>query len=369
MTSIVLAADEQYLPYVVCTLSQLARFGRGADGVTLLVPATAALDGLADLAAAATLHGVALDVVPVSELAPMRASGLLIDSEHISYFTYVKLLLAERLPRLDDVLYLDIDTLIRAPLDPLLSWELRHPLAAVEELGRNSRRMFGTSRDAYFNAGVLRMSLSRMRRERVWEQAQEILATQRGLRFQDQDVLNLIFRSRFDILPCTYNMFDSLSLVNRDLWNMRDPALVHFAGPIKPWHRAAESGFAREWRRQYSQALRASAYSGPPTIDSDAAVQRPSPRNGGASGLARRMIPTPVRRAARSALRRVLDRIIGRLEEAKTALELGSDWRSNLKILASPRAAESGSFPNSSQSQSDGQGTTQGGMGSAEDEI
>ncbi len=339
MTSIVLAADDRYLPYVACTLAQLARFGRQADGVTLVVDATANQSGLAEVAEAADVHHIELDVVAVSELAALYSDGLLIDSDYITHFTYAKLLLADRLPHLNDVLYLDVDTLIRAPLDGLLSWELRHPLAAVEELGRNSRRMFGTSREPYFNAGVLRMSLERMRQERIWEQAKELLTTRPGLRFQDQDVLNLLFRDGFDLLPLTYNVFDSLASENRDLWNLRDPAIVHFAGPVKPWHSAAKSRFACEWRRQYAEALRANRVRGVNGLSADRSNppdKPPSrPSRPGVVDAARRALPEPAKKAARSVALGALDRTIARLDATRTTLELGSQWRANLAIEAS----------------------------------
>ena len=75
MTTIVLAADERYLPYVPCTLAQISRFGRRADGVVLVVPQSVTMEDLDEVNGAATRHDVALDVVRASELAPMRASG------------------------------------------------------------------------------------------------------------------------------------------------------------------------------------------------------------------------------------------------------------------------------------------------------
>lgn len=339
MTSIVLAADDRYLPFVACTLAQLARFGRHADGITLVVPATTAEAGLAEVAAAADVHQIKLDVVAVSELDALYSDGLLIDSEYISHFTYAKLLLTDRLPHLDDVLYLDVDTLIRAPLDGLLSWDLRYPLGAVEELGLNSRRMFSTSREPYFNAGVLRMSLERMRQERIWEQAKELLAMRPGLRFQDQDILNLLFRDRFDLLPLTYNVFDSLASENRDLWTLRDPAIVHFAGPVKPWHSSAKSRFACEWRRQHAEALRANRVRGVNVVSADRSKppdKPPSrPRRLGVVDVARRALPEPAKKAARSVALDALDQTIARLDATRTTLELGSQWRANLAVEAS----------------------------------
>lgn len=200
-------------------------------------------------------------------------------------------------------------------------------MGAVEELVQNSRRLFGTSRSPYFNAGVLRLSLERLRRDRIWEQAQGLLRNRPGLRFQDQDLLNLIFRGRFDILPGTYNVFDSLATSNRNLWAMRDPAIVHFAGPVKPWDSAADSRFAHEWRRYYAEAVRAAGLPGTGVEGS-----RPRELGAPASTVARRALPPQARKVAKSIGLRALDRTMGRLERTKTALELGPRWRANLEI-------------------------------------
>lgn len=344
MTAIVLAADRNYLRYVVANLAQLSRFARGADRIYLIIPAATDVAVLSHITAAATSFDLRLHVTEVAGLSSLRDSGLLIDNGYISHFTYVKLLLAEALPELDEVLYLDIDTLVRAPIDDLLNWDLRHPIGAVEELGQNSRRIFGTSRESYFNAGVLRMSLRRVGQGQLWEQAQSILMSRPGLRFQDQDVLNLIFRGRFDILPGTYNVFDSLAAKNRDLWTMRDPAIVHFAGPIKPWHKKADSRFSREWRRQYTMGLRASGLGGVAPDYADPG--EPEPIAGGIAvfgmALARKALPGPAKKAARSTALRVLDRALGRLDQAKTNLELGPYWRANLEVAVSTRERATG---------------------------
>lgn len=124
MASVVLAADETYLPHIACNIAQLARFARSADSVVLAVPAGLEAEHVTEAQAAADIHGLQLDVVPVSELAALRSRRVIHGLGHISDFAYSKLVLAEILPHLDDVLYLDVDTLIRTPLDELLAREL-----------------------------------------------------------------------------------------------------------------------------------------------------------------------------------------------------------------------------------------------------
>lgn len=328
MTSIVIAADDSYLPYVPCNFAQLARFGRQSDAVILVVPATTGKDQRDRIEAAAVTHGINLELVPVSELDNLYWSGIIRDYGYVSRHTYSKLLLSDLLPDLDDVLYLDVDTLIRAPLDELLAWKLHHPLGAVTELSPGGLHLFGTPRQPYFNAGVLRMSLQRMRQERFGERAREVLA-EHVFTLQDQDVFNLLFMDRFDCLPLTFNVFDDLTQANRNLAALQDPAIVHFAGPKKPWHPAYKTPYSREWRRLYSQAALCLS---PDSSSPIAAVGDSTMRSRGAYAQSRRagrsrlgsatraILPATVREATRSAGSDMLDRALHRIEEMKSAL-------------------------------------------------
>ncbi len=324
MTTVILAADARYLPYVPCSLAQLARFGRRADGVTLVVPPTVTTADVAGAAAAAAALHLEFEIVTLDQLDPLQARGIVADPRYVSYFTYSKLLFAEVLQHLDEVLYLDVDTLIRAPIDDLLSWDLRHPLGAVQELINGGTRLFGTARQPYFNAGVLRMSLERFRQERCWDQALTILAEQPGLMHQDQDVLNLMFRDRFDSLPVTFNVLDSCRPYAPELAVLRDPTIVHFTGPNKPWSRSVQSPFAREWRLK---SLEVAEFSGPltgqPAAPPGQVVRTPS-RNQLYSA-AKRVLPAGVRRIAKAAVFGTLDRAIHRLEWTKSVLSLSAE--------------------------------------------
>lgn len=323
-----LAADDKYLPYVPCNFAQLARFGRHAEGVVVVVPAGADGNQIRKIEAAAGLHNLTVDVVPIPELDSLRSSGMVSDARHISYFTYARLLFAEILPQLDDVLYLDVDTMVRGPLDGLLSWDLCRPIGAVQQLNHKDRSIFRTSRVPYFNAGVLRMSLERLRQERLWGQAQEIMNTRNDLTYQDQDILNLLFINRFDSLPLTYNVFHRMAENHSDLVIMQDPVIVHFTGPVKPWSPAtadpaSDFAFAREWRREYSAYAVATSPKFPDAAhkvpDSDCRTDRKHAR-ALLYETARGMLPQPFRRTAKATAVRMLQSAVVRLEELMTKL-------------------------------------------------
>ncbi len=256
MTAIVLAADDRYLPFVPCTLLQVSIHGTSADGVVLAVPAGTSTTAVAPAVDAAQRFGVGLEVVELKSLADLESRGAIAERGHVSAFTYSKLVLAEDLVDYDDVLYLDIDTLVRGSLDPLLDWPLRFELGGVPELGTNGLHLFRTVRTPYFNAGVLRMGLGRMRESGLWSRAQRILMRRSRLPFQDQDILNIVYREGFDILPPTYNVFDLAVREAPPYFQVfHDPTIVHFVGPTKPWHRECTTPNAREWRRMNAEAM------------------------------------------------------------------------------------------------------------------
>lgn len=326
VTAIVLAADLRYLPYIPCNLAQLARFARRADGVTLVVPPTVTHDNLAPVFGAAEALRVGLEVVSLEHLETLHSRGVIADSNHVSYFTYSKLLFAEILPHLDEILYLDVDTLIRGPIDDLLSWELHNSVGAVHELSDVGRGLFGTVRQAYFNAGVIRMSLKRLRQERLWDRALEILTDRPELRRQEQDVFNLLFSGRFDSLPPTFNVLDPAEPFGSRLAVLKDPTIFHFAGQNKPWNRDTKSStFVREWRLQnlevapFGEALKALPIE-PHKPISKAANDGP-PKQRGLYGVAKAALPPKVKRLVKEATFQSLERAIYELEETRLALK------------------------------------------------
>ena len=334
MTSIVLTADENYLRYIPSLLSQISLFGRRAEGVTLVVPAGMSDHHLTPLEAAASIHNIALTVVPVPERDHVEITRFtpIREGNHSSHFTYVRLLLPDLLPDLDDVLYLDVDTMIRAPICDLLQWELCHPVGAVQELAGTAAHLFGTPRAPYFNAGVLRMSLERMRNEQLWDRSRRILETRPEVRWFDQDVLNLVFHDRFDSLPLTYNVSDMIVRKYPGLKVLEDPVIVHFNGAVKPWHPSAKSPHAREWRQYYSDAgvaeryLQAALYEHDPDIKAGTRRHVAGYRQARTAGrghlgsVVRAVLPAEAKQAAKGAATDVVDRALCRLEQIRAGL-------------------------------------------------
>lgn len=155
---------------------------------------------------------------------------------------YGRMLLAELLPDdVERVVYLDCDMLVRRPIDALFTADLAgQPLGAVRDglspfipLRRDmvqNRDLFDGG-DPYFNSGMLLIDLPKWR---ALDIRQHIAALSQsgvmGKLYFDQDMLNLIFRDRWQPLSWRWNTIEA-----HRAHEALDPAILHFTQAAKPW--------------------------------------------------------------------------------------------------------------------------------------
>jgi lipopolysaccharide biosynthesis glycosyltransferase len=192
---------------------------------------------------------------------PIQYKGLRLLS-HTTVSTMDRLLIPEILKEVDRVIYLDVDVVARndiaelwrtpmadAPLAARLSiykeWKRGVSLSfeiaeRYDEADARSLRnyIFNTGSVDFdcFNAGVLLMNLRRMRAEQFCATAAHLVDTW-GL--HDQYVLNIYARGNFVRLDPRWNHFPTQEF-------QTNPHIVHFIGPVKPWHNRAYR-FANDW--------------------------------------------------------------------------------------------------------------------------
>ncbi|MGW2096041.1 glycosyltransferase [Promicromonospora sukumoe] len=173
---------------------------------------------------------------------------------HITVATMDRLLLPELLPHLDRVLYHDLDALCvddvavlydtdlgGAPLAarPSISYNYRHGVGNVIRSTRLLKHDPAAARDLVrammkrhrygyqgFNAGILLLNLDVMRADGF---TAEFVPYAERYGLNDQDVLNAYAGSRYRVLDARWNAWPTQELVD-------EPGLIHWAGPVKPWH-------------------------------------------------------------------------------------------------------------------------------------
>lgn len=181
----------------------------------------------------------------------VRSSGLPA-SERFPIRAWYRIMLPAVLEELDRVLYIDADALIVGPLDELWRTELgsclvgavTNPLYA-EMVPRIRTELGLPDASRYFNSGMLLLNLSAWRSANVTEQLVQFVDAHPRLIWPDQDALNgVLHEHRLHLHPRWNAMPGLWELGRRYLpyaWDereaaRRDPAIVHFVGPHKPWH-------------------------------------------------------------------------------------------------------------------------------------
>jgi lipopolysaccharide biosynthesis glycosyltransferase len=174
---------------------------------------------------------------------------------HFSSANYFRLLLPELLPAdVEQVLYLDSDTILRSDITELLQlFDPAFPLQACLDysgsLGNPLIRLadpsaFGLAADApYFNSGVLLMNLKQWRTERISRKILEFSSRNpQALWFVDQTPINIVLHGQIGMLPAHWNAQTVHPNVLNGEWNvpylpqdLDSARLVHYTSEVKPW--------------------------------------------------------------------------------------------------------------------------------------
>ena len=185
--------------------------------------------------------------------------------------TYYRLLLAELLPDLNRIIYIDGDTLVYQDLTEMFNLVMGNNIAlGFVDNSYHKAQDFGITTYKYVVAGVLLINLKKISKENFTTKFFEFIDKNRNkLSQEDQTVINIVLHGRIDLLPPKYGMwnFNNKDAVihhnnyeNRGLgikaydekeilkaWNT--PAILHFVR-AKPWKsrtRYTNNRFHDDW--------------------------------------------------------------------------------------------------------------------------
>ena len=195
--------------------------------------------------------GVSIDVIELDQHDRFsKIVEALPTTKRFPPIVYARMFLAELLSKdIERVLYLDADTLVLSPLDPLFSIPLGNKVAAAVTDPqamrvangrdvRNNRDLFDPSLP-YFNSGVLLLDLPAWRALDIAGKISTL--SKKGIfsrLYYDQDLLNLLLRGHR--LWNVTHPHDAHQILN--------PHILHFTGSDKPWRLLSKAGYARLYR-------------------------------------------------------------------------------------------------------------------------
>lgn len=133
----------------------------------------------------------------------------------ITAATYYRLLIPELIPEYDKIIYADVDIIFRMDLSSLYNSDLgNNYIAATLELGMNftedGRRYINSMKELsfgkYIQAGFIILNSKVLKDENIVSEFKKW--SNKKLKFQDQDILNIVCNGRIHYLSLEYNMTD-----------------------------------------------------------------------------------------------------------------------------------------------------------------
>ncbi len=153
---------------------------------------------------------------------------------YITKETYYRYLIADALD-ISRVLYLDGDTIINGDISVLFDIDLMDFYCAgvrdiyVESIAYQKQLNIN---GVYINAGVILFNLEKIRQERIVEKLFKF-SIGRWFKYQDQDVLNIVFDGKIKEVDCLYNF--NRHHQKETPQRTSSAKIIHYIGSNKPW--------------------------------------------------------------------------------------------------------------------------------------
>ena len=164
--------------------------------------------------------------------------------------TFNRILMPDLLPNIEKAIFLDSDIVVMQDIAALYATDVSDCyIAGVEDLNYAGLvRMLGYSKEyTYINSGIYLMNLAQLRKDNYYQHIVETVSKEYPkYTVAEQCVINSCFHEHIKLIPHKWNMYHIF--LNRpqynfipydiNMWNdgLRNPAIVHFVGPDKPWN-------------------------------------------------------------------------------------------------------------------------------------
>ncbi len=159
--------------------------------------------------------------------------------DYISIETYFRYILADLLPNLNKVLYLDVDLVVNGNLQKLWDSDITDfYCAGIDDINFNTKKYKQTIdldiEDIYINAGVILFNLERIRKNNITKQY--FLNNEKykdKIKYQDQDIINITLKKQIKKIDYIFNFTSRTKKIYKNL--AKKAIIIHYVGPKKPW--------------------------------------------------------------------------------------------------------------------------------------
>lgn len=169
---------------------------------------------------------------------------------HLSRAAYFRILLSEILPEVDKLIYLDCDLVVEADLAPLWEIDLNgYAAAGVDEENPAQTSRLDLDDDLYINSGILVLNLAYWREHKLTEKCLEWISEnpQRNI-LLDQDAINVSLKYKKKTINVMWNL-NPVPLEDLDVLKKYPQRILHFGGPIKPWHKCYDFALQQIYKK------------------------------------------------------------------------------------------------------------------------
>ena len=175
--------------------------------------------------------------------------------EHFSLAMYTRFYIAEIAPHIDKAIYIDADTCVFGDIATMFAYDLEgYGLGAVScdidniylpyypFLEEHKRTIGLDKNDSYFTSGLLIIDCTYWRLHSIQKQCFETLQHSMDIiRYPDQDILNIVFRSNYKKLPYYFHYFtheisEKYTIYIAEYMKYPYCMLIHYCSQKKPWN-------------------------------------------------------------------------------------------------------------------------------------
>ena len=154
---------------------------------------------------------------------------------HVTLPTYFRFKLPELLPKLEKILYLDCDVIVRTSLKELFAVSFKDKAVAMVEDVESKREAARLGLKKYCNAGVMLINLDYWRKNDISRLLFDYAKTnKKKILWQDQDVINAVLDEKIKYINNKWNyqyfLYDEV-----DSKKLSECCILHLAGRFKPW--------------------------------------------------------------------------------------------------------------------------------------